>query len=535
MLTAFSGLFRRTFGLAGMFAVVACTLFLYVARPLHAQPPSGGVAPDFEQRLQAIEGRSNERDAAFEALQAEHAELKERYSALQQRLADGPDSVLNSNGIPPGPDAPANGVDSRSQPSDIRTDERGAAASPRTLQGVFQDGFRWQTQDGENSLQIHSEVQFDFRAYDQPHSDPVNQFGDYVPRARVILNGTLSKPIEYNFSFNKGLGTLDLLDAYFNFNYDDRLQLRIGRFRMPFMYEWYEFSNQFLPAPERSVYAINYGYNRNIGVMLHGEILEEHVNYAVAMANGPRNSYFDSNASKDVIAYLNLRPYAHHEEDAFLRHLNFGGSFGWGYQDQTAFPLTFRTSTNAGENTGTSAAAPAFLMLNANVIENGLREQWELHTAWYYRHLSLIGGWEKGFNTYDTRPAAGRVSVPVEGFHIQAGYFLTGETVARRTFVEPLRPFDLRAGKRGPGAWELQSRIDRFLIDGEVFDAGLANPALWTNHVTTLDLGLNWYLNKYVKIYFDWQRSQYGSPVQYRPGGFHRSSDLYWFRCQYYF
>ena len=86
--------------------------------------------------------------------------------------------------------------------------------------------------------------------------------------------------------------------------------------------------------------------------------------------------------------------------------------------------------------------------------------------------------------------------------------------------MEPLRPFDRRVGKCGPGAGELQSCIDRFQIGGEVFNEGLANPVFWTNRVTTLDLGLNWYLNKYVKIYFDWQRSQYSSPVQHKPGGF---------------
>ena len=31
------------------------------------------------------------------------------------------------------------------------------------------------------------------------------------------------------------------------------------------------------------------------------------------------------------------------------------------------------------------------------------------------------------------------------------------------------------------------------------------------------DVGLNWYLTKYLKIYFDWQHSMYGSPGPAQP------------------
>ena len=48
-----------------------------------------------------------------------------------------------------------------------------------------------------------------------------------------------------------------------------------------------------------------------------------------------------------------------------------------------------------------------------------------------------------------------------------------------------------------------------------------------------VDLGLNWYLNKFVRFTFDWEHAEFGSPVLYNPGPiplFQKNSDMYWFR-----
>ena len=46
--------------------------------------------------------------------------------------------------------------------------------------------------------------------------------------------------------------------------------------------------------------------------------------------------------------------------------------------------------------------------------ESGLRAFWSLHMAYYYHHLSLIGEWQSGFDSYafanqhQPHPRAGR-------------------------------------------------------------------------------------------------------------------------------
>ncbi|OJW20862.1 MAG: hypothetical protein BGO49_29060 [Planctomycetales bacterium 71-10] len=427
--------------------------------------------------------------------------------------------------------------DDEGQPGDIRTDDREASTGLRPTRSFHEHGFRWHTGDEEFELQFHNETQLDFRAYEQANSSPVDQVGFYINRMRLYFNGRLTKPIEYSVSVNKGLADLDLLDAYLNFNYDRRFQLRVGRYRVPFTYDWYALSNQFLPTPERSIFALNYGYNRNFAFMGHGELFDDRVDYAVAAANGPRNSYYDDNSHKDVLAYVNYRPFERSERLKALKHLNVGGSMAYGIQDQDPFPRFFRTYTSTSNSPGQFKAGPTFLELNDDVLERGGRKLWELHAAYYYKGLTLMGAWDSGLNTYGVEEGgrARSVALPTSGYHAQFAYLLTGEEVERRYFITPLRPFDLRKGKFGLGAFEIQARYDHFQVGDEVFTGGLADPNLWTNRVSTVDFGVNWYLNKYTKIYFDWQHTMYGQPVPYRPGGFQSTSDLFWMRFQIYF
>ena len=485
-----------------------------------------------EDRVESLSESHRKLEALFQRVLQENESLSQRLNAMQsqdQRLPR-PDDPRTDSPVPGG----LRSTEFDDQPPDIRTDEPAPRSSDTGTKSAFFEGFKWQTEDGEYSLNFHSEMQADTRLYGLP-TEPADQLGFNIHRMRFIFNGHLSKPIEYNVSIAQGLGDLSLLDAYLNFNYDERFQFRFGRYRSPFGYDSYALSNQFLLTPERSVFAINYGYNRNMQAMLHGDLFDDRVDYAIAIANGPRNSIYDQNGDKDLLTYVNVRPFMECDWAPALRHLNLGASTANGRQNQSPLPRYFRTSTNATNGEAAETLIPSFLVLNPGVSEHGLRSLWEVHAAWYYRQLSLISVYDWGFNDYDDPTHTSIVRLPTSGYHVQFGYFLTGEEVERRTFVSPLRPFDLRAGRRGPGAVEIQARFDHFSVGSQVFTGGLADSTQWTNSVETVDTGVNWYLNKYVKIAFDWQHAMYASPVVYRPGRSSRSMDLFWTRLQLYF
>ncbi len=418
----------------------------------------------------------------------------------------------------------------------------GAKSSKNTpLQADFGPGFQLQSSDGEYQVQFHQETQLDYRAFD-PTGEEFARQGFVIPRVRAFANGRVTKGLDYMVSVNRGFGNLDILDAWVNFHPSDKFQVKLGRFMTPMNYEQFAIQNMWLIAPERSLFTSNLGLNRQLGVMVWGQAFNERVDYAVGVFDGPRNSFVDYNDAKDVMTYLNVRPFQN-DDDSFLRDLNLGGSFAYGDQgdqDATSDPLiprSFRVAANASNAGTANRYAPPFLTFNDSVIERGSRMFWSANVAYFYKQLSIFADYNGGIVGYaDSKNAASSVESPVSGFSVAAGYFLTGETVQRRTIVEPKRPFSLKHGAFAPGAVELVARYNTFNIDENVFTGKLADPTKWSNSAWGTNVGINWYLNRYVKIYLDWQHSEFGSPVFYAsPNKRSIANEMYWLRFQFYF
>jgi phosphate-selective porin OprO and OprP len=402
------------------------------------------------------------------------------------------------------------------------------------------DGFRWATEDDEFSFGIRSLTQLEARIYEQS-----NQFhtssGFYNPRTRLYCFGQFTKPIQYEISFQNSFDKLDLLDAYLNFNYDSRFQIRAGRYKTPFTYEWYRVHIWHLLAPERSLFANNYEGNRRFGLMGWGVMFDNRFEYAVGTFNTQRNSYQPFDSLQDVMAFLNFKPFYNREDGFLLRDLHVGGSVDAGNENQTTVPAVLRTnSAPSAEGIDSSAASNAatvpFLGFDPAVRELGLRSLWELHTAYYFRGLTLLAAWDGGFEHY-AKAGGSPTRIPIGGWFAQVGYIVTGETIRDHTLIDPLHPFDLRHGHFGLGAFELTARYSELELDHRVFTAGLADPNLWTNRAQMTDVGFNWYMNKFVKFYFDWEHAMFATPVLFNltSGQKQLTSDLFWIRMQLYF
>jgi phosphate-selective porin OprO/OprP len=415
----------------------------------------------------------------------------------------------------------------------------------RTYYDYDLDGLGFATQDDEFTLRFRLLEQIDFNGYLGPQGQgpTATTSGFYLPRSRYYFQGQLTKPITYDLSFQRSYTTFNFFNAFMNFNYDPRLQIRIGRSKVPFTYEFYKLNVWRLIAPERSVWNNNYQSNRDIGITAWGGLFDNRIEYATMLHNGPRNGFQAYDYPKTVAAFLNFKPFVQ-DEGSFLRDLNFGGSLDYGYQNNPAVPAVFRTNVNASNvalstNDPTNNATLPFLSLNNNVKEKGLRDLWELHAAYYYKGLSLLGAWDSGFNGYAVGQGPS-VRVPTNGYFVQVAYLITGETIRERTVIDPISRFDLRPGKFGLGAFEPHARYSEMFLGRQVFTAGLADPALWTNNVQLIDVGVNWYLNKFVKIYFDWEHAIFASPVLAGVNSngaalFHTTSDMFWLRFQFYY
>jgi phosphate-selective porin OprO/OprP len=114
--------------------------------------------------------------------------------------------------------------------------------------------------------------------------------------------------------------------------------------------------------------------------------------------------------------------------------------------------------------------------------------------------------------------------VPENGFYVMSTYLLTGEK--RTTYSEPivpLRNLNPNCPCACPGAWELFARVSSLELGDSVFQTTkvgnkvvgpLANPLLWSRGATELTLGFNWYLNKFVRVQFNYEHDWFQEPVQ---------------------
>ena len=397
------------------------------------------------------------------------------------------------------------------------------------------DGFRWGTQDDEVTLGFRALQQIDARIYANSNQEYASS-GIFNPRTRFYFEGNLTRPLSYEFSLQHTYITTNLLDSYVNYRVSDGFQLRFGRYKTPFDYEWYRMHIWHTLAPERSPFAQNFGGNRRFGFSGWGSLFDNRLEYAVGSFNGQRNGFTAFNSHQDIMAFLNFKPFEQ-KPDSILRNLQVGGSLDAGIENNPLSPAVLTTSSPATPLPliPGSASVP-FLAFNNGVVERGYRALWELHVAYYYKGLSFLGAWDSGFQDY-ARGSSGPppVRVPTGGYFAQFGYILTGETIRDRMLIEPLRPFDLRPGHFGLGALEATARFSDLTLGRQVFTGGLANPNLWTNQVQMVDVGLNWYLNKFLKVYLDWEHAMFATPVYYNTGRFQKSNDLFWIRCQLFF
>jgi phosphate-selective porin OprO/OprP len=425
----------------------------------------------------------------------------------------------------------------------------------------FREGLEVRSADDFFTLEFHNLTQLDLRIFSQTGDALHDNF--VIPRQRWYFQGDVTPYATYYTVINRGYGTLDILDSWVDFNfapkYKRQFQFRAGRMKTPYSYEYIKISESDLIAPERSLFITNFAPNRELGAMVHGQVFDSIMEYYLGVFNGPRRSFQDFNNSKDVFGFLNFRPFVN-TDIGWLKYLNLTGSLNGGNQRNPTQPPEL-TTANDQSTTGSPAVvnvSPTFLIFDPKAFENGARVQWSADVAHYYKSFTLLADYQGGFQDYSLQGSAAlasvaafggnssgafvgvgsahRTRVPLEGFSVAATYFITGEQITRRVYLtEPIRPFGYYNGRLNPGAIEVYSRFANLQVGDQIFTGGLADPKLWANRANAIDTGVNWYLNHYVRFYFDWQYSMYNRPVFISDSNSIRHNNLFWFRTQVFF
>jgi phosphate-selective porin OprO/OprP len=422
----------------------------------------------------------------------------------------------------------------------------------------FREGLQIRSTDDFFTMEFHNLSQLDYREFSQTGDALHDNF--IVPRQRWYFQGDVTPYATYYTVINRGYGSLDILDSWVDFNfapkYKEEFQIRVGRMKTPYTYEYIKISESDLVAPERSLFVGNFADNREEGAMVHGRVFDGIMEYYAGVFNGPRRSFQGFNNSKNFNGYLNFRPFVN-TDIGWLRYLNIGGSINGGIGRDPIQPAALTTAND--QSPATSAAvinvSPTFLIFDPKAFENGSRAQWSGDVAYYYKSFTFLGGYQGGFQNYSLQASGTPTSVtafgafasgafvgvgstketrvPLTGWSVAATYFLTGEQISRRVYLtEPIRPFGFYNGRLNPGAIEVYSRISNLQLGDQVFTGGIANPAFWANRANAIDTGVNWYWNHYVRMYFDWQHSMFNRPVFLSETKSSKHNDLFWIRTQ---
>jgi len=311
-------------------------------------------------------------------------------------------------------------------------------------------------------------------------------------RARLLFEGTLFENVDFRVMPDFGGSALTLQDAYVNLRYWPAAQLQAGQFKSPFGLERLQ-SATALTFIERG-FPTQLAPNRDLGVMFHGDFHEGLIQYQLAALNGVpdgASSPVDSDDGKDVVARVFAQPFL---ETAWapLQGLGLGFAASYGEQQRAVTP-GYRTN---GQD--------VFFRYATGVVEDGERLRLGPQASYYWGPFGSTFEWTR--SEVDITGPSGSGEAEARAWQVAASWVLTGESASYRG-VTPRNP--LRPGEATWGAFELAARFHRLEIDDDVFAGGFASLTASASQADAWTLGVNWYLNPFVKLALNYERTEF--------------------------
>lgn len=369
-------------------------------------------------------------------------------------------------------------------------EEAEAAKGPAPLIGAGPDGFFLSSADKKWVLKLRGYYHADSRWYPGDGEDSSTD-NFLFRRIRPIFEGTLAEWIDFRVMPDFAGSNLVVQDAYANLRpFGPLVQLQAGKFKAPFGLERLQ-SATAITFIERSL-PTNLVPNRGIGVQLWGDWNAGMLSWQLAAMNGVTDgssSDTDTNDGKDLVARVFAKPFQDTTIEA-LQGLGVGVAMSWGHESGT--PASYRT---AGQQTFFSWASGVALE------EDRLRVSPQLN--YYWGPFGLLGEYVISKNSL-SRNGGREDDADVHAWQLTASWVLTGEN-ASFNGVNPRSPFSPSGG--GIGAVEIAARFGQLSVPDEVFDKGFATPTSAARTASEAGLGVNWYLNRWLKLVVNYDRT----------------------------
>jgi phosphate-selective porin OprO/OprP len=234
--------------------------------------------------------------------------------------------------------------------------------------------------------------------------------------------------------------------------------------------------------------------NRDLGVMLHGNLGEGLFQYQLALMNGVTDgssAVVDTGDGKDFVGRIFAHPFQNRSE-GWLSGLGVGVSFNIGDQDTSAPLPVYRT---AGQST--------FFQYVAAVQTDDDRLRFSPQLSYYWGPFGLLGEYVSAKEGV-TLPGPGEENFRNQAWQVAMSYVLTGENASYRGVV-PRDSFSLEKGSFG--AFEVAARYNELRVDPDAFHEGYANPLVSARRARAWGAGGNWYLNRWIKLMLSYEQT----------------------------
>jgi phosphate-selective porin OprO/OprP len=371
------------------------------------------------------------------------------------------------------------------------------AAAPAVSAGT--GGFDIHSADNAFRVRIRGYLQSDFRKYlDDDAKLGTDAF--LLRRARPLIEATFFKIFDFRILTDFGGGTAVVQDAYFDARFSKYFNLRSGKQKPPLGQERL-FSATDIPFIERALPTALVP-NRDVGVQVYGDPTPW-LGYQIGVFNGVidgGSGDTDATDSKDVAGRIVLSPFKVGKHDR-LQSLSIGIGGSTGKEIGTLAAPALAQVRSGGQlvwfRYRTDGTAPN------TTIADGDRTRFTTHGQYYVGQLGLQA--EYVHSNQAVRRAAVAEKVGQTAWQVTGSWVLTGEAATGR-IIAPRKVFDLSKGQWG--AFEIVARANALTVDAAAFPV-FANLDQAARKATAGGLGLNWYLNRNVKIATDYELTRF--------------------------
>ena len=505
-------------------------------QPLAATDPTADDAHATPISIAAAELEALRQEVAETALLKDEVEsLRTQLQRLEERLPDHDAGPRLAQVPMPSEDAyvpsvPFAAPQAAAPPAGLPSATRGS-----DLVGSYNYNFgggylQLQKRDEEFTFQIQNQMTFDGTFYSLEDANTFEK-GFNIPFYRLYFMGNFLENWEYLASVQALLGSFNILDMYFGYKFSDELNIRVGHFLSPFLYEYWAFSPAWEPVITNSP-LFQLAGKRQTGGMLWGRLFDNVVQYQVGVFDGADGAYFDVDSHVDTIAEVTWTPFKPNGVESW-------DSFGVGFSiqngtqdyllsDGSNFNFPFGNGEPTFNQNFVNSSGVPFFTYADDVAANGNRFKIapQIFRFGQFSFLAEYVRWTRALTNGSTE-----IEEQIDAYYVNTSYFLTGERytgdgLLGYTTIEPLHDY---------GAIEVVSQFSQLELGNQSLTPGFAQPGQDATRLQQLMAGVNYWPNRYVRLSFDYVNVWTNRSVEVGSGQFADNYGIWWGRAAAFF